>query len=147
MIKVTIFVLILFTVVFAKGQNSAYEPNSVYLQYYNVNPKLPIDSLHNIDYRVFGNHDNLLFKPFNFLLWFYKNTISDQLSSDCDFSPSCSRFSYQAIHEFGVLRGIILTADRLTRCNGYAGSEASHFLIDNQHAKVIDRPADYRVSE
>src|SRR5437867_3792769 len=48
----------------------------------------------------------------------YQSTLSEQISSDCDFSPSCSGFSKEAIRTFGLIKGVALSADRLTRCNG-----------------------------
>lgn len=102
----------------------------------------------NKQYKVFGNHDNILNKPFTLLLLFYKSVLSEQLSSDCAFSPSCSSFSFKAIQEFGFIKGLFLTADRLTRCNGNANLDSAPHLIDNnKNAKVNDIPSFYRSSK
>ncbi len=120
------------------------------LYYYNYF-KIDTSQLHltnHKQYKVFGNHDNILNKPFTLLLLFYKSVLSEQLSSDCAFSPSCSSFSFQAIQEFGFIKGIFLTADRLTRCNGNANLDTAPYLIDNnKNAKVNDIPSFYRSSK
>ncbi|MGF7138026.1 membrane protein insertion efficiency factor YidD [Roseimarinus sediminis] len=51
------------------------------------------------------------------LLFVYQNTISQHFSADCLYHPSCSDFSKQAVHEFGLIKGGLLTFDRLNRCN------------------------------
>jgi putative component of membrane protein insertase Oxa1/YidC/SpoIIIJ protein YidD len=38
----------------------------------------------------------------------------------CNFNPSCSQFSKQALDRYGFLPGVLMTADRLERCNPYA---------------------------
>ncbi len=50
------------------------------------------------------------------MMWFYQNMLSPQLSSSCIYHPTCSSFSIQLIREYGVVRGTLFTADRLTRC-------------------------------
>lgn len=35
----------------------------------------------------------------------------------CNFSPSCSHYTYQAIERFGVIKGISLGTKRIKRCN------------------------------
>ena len=48
---------------------------------------------------------------------FYQKFISPQDVPSCIFTPSCSHFSEHAIHKFGLLKGILLTSDRLQRCH------------------------------
>jgi len=48
----------------------------------------------------------------------YQVAISSQDMPTCNFVPSCSRFSNLAFQKTGVLRAILLTSDRLQRCNG-----------------------------
>ena len=50
-------------------------------------------------------------------LYFYQNFISRHISSHCYFSPSCSEFSKEAIREYGFLKGLLLSVDRVNRCN------------------------------
>jgi uncharacterized protein len=35
----------------------------------------------------------------------------------CRFSPSCSDYSIEAVQRHGIRRGLVLTFDRLSRCN------------------------------
>lgn len=79
-------------------------------------------------------------------LKFYQNTISPQISANCLFEVSCSRFSQGAIQEFGVLKGIALTADRLARCNRISATTINPVRITEQ-GKVIDDPKMYKIKE
>jgi len=49
---------------------------------------------------------------------FYKNYVSSQDISSCNFSPSCSEYARQAVLMEGIIIGIANSMDRLTRCNG-----------------------------
>jgi len=35
----------------------------------------------------------------------------------CRYAPSCSDYSIQAVRDYGILRGLVLAAWRLLRCN------------------------------
>ena len=77
------------------------------------------------------------------LMFVYQNVISSQLSSRCNFQLSCSNFSKAAIAEFGWVKGLALSADRLMRCNRGSVSEVVSVLKDEDR-KVIDKPKWYR---
>jgi len=47
----------------------------------------------------------------------YRYCISPLMAGHCRFHPTCSRYSQQAIEQFGVLRGSYLTIRRLLRCH------------------------------
>jgi putative component of membrane protein insertase Oxa1/YidC/SpoIIIJ protein YidD len=51
----------------------------------------------------------------------YQLVISSQDMAVCNFQPSCSRFSRTAFQQAGFVRGLLLTSDRLQRCNGLPG--------------------------
>lgn len=36
---------------------------------------------------------------------------------NCRFTPSCSQYSYESIKKYGVIKGIKMSIDRLSRCN------------------------------
>lgn len=74
------------------------------------------------------------------LIRLYQKFISSQDKPACNFQPSCSRFGMACIQEYGVLRGILLTADRLLRCNG---SQAAHYHKDSVTGKYVDMVSDY----
>lgn len=74
------------------------------------------------------------------LIRFYQKFISSQDRPTCNFHPTCSRFGMACIQEYGVVRGILLTADRLLRCNG---AQAQHYHKDEATGKYIDPASHY----
>jgi len=51
----------------------------------------------------------------------YKNFISPLLPPACRFVPTCSQYGVQALKEFGLSKGVILTSWRLLRCSPFGG--------------------------
>ncbi len=92
------------------------------------------------------------FQRFNPAYWLlngaltgYQKVISPQISADCLYELSCSRFSRAAIQEFGIVKGIALTADRLSRCNRVAATSIELLRINPQTGRVVDVPTMYQV--
>ena len=52
------------------------------------------------------------------LLNFYQKVISSQDLPHCMFNFTCSAFSKYAIKKYGPFWGVLMTFDRLLRCNG-----------------------------
>ena len=50
----------------------------------------------------------------------YQRVISPALPRRCRYEPTCSRYATQAIWEYGILRGLLLAAWRLLRCNPWS---------------------------
>ena len=50
----------------------------------------------------------------------YQRWISPGLPRRCKYEPTCSRYTVEAIREFGILRGLVLGAWRLLRCNPWS---------------------------
>jgi len=50
------------------------------------------------------------------IAWYQRN-LSGVLPGGCRFQPTCSQYTYEAIDEYGVARGIAMGAWRLLRCN------------------------------
>jgi putative membrane protein insertion efficiency factor len=50
------------------------------------------------------------------LIRLYQRTLSPLLPSACRYQPTCSRYTYEAIERYGVLRGSWLGMRRLARC-------------------------------
>jgi len=54
------------------------------------------------------------------LIRLYQATLSRTLPRDtCRFYPSCSHYGYQAIYKYGILKGGVMTAWRILRCNPF----------------------------
>jgi uncharacterized protein len=66
----------------------------------------------------------------------YQRTISSATPRHCKYEPTCSRYAAQAVRDFGILRGLILTGWRLLRCNPF-----SHGGFDPVSAQRLFRAA------
>lgn len=55
---------------------------------------------------------------FELLLMAYREGLSPVDGPSCPFHPTCSGFARQAIRSHGLATGILMTGDRLMRCNG-----------------------------
>jgi len=53
----------------------------------------------------------------------------------CKYEPTCSRYAAQAIHRYGILRGLVLAVWRLLRCNPF-----SHGGFDPVEAQRLFKP-------
>ncbi|GAB4833820.1 hypothetical protein Ancab_032068 [Ancistrocladus abbreviatus] len=56
------------------------------------------------------------------MLNFYKREISPLMPRSCRYVPTCSEYSMIAYKKYGFVKGTILTAWRLCRCNPLGGS-------------------------
>jgi putative membrane protein insertion efficiency factor len=50
----------------------------------------------------------------------YQRVISPAIPRRCKYHPTCSRYAVDAIREYGILRGAVLAAWRLLRCNPWS---------------------------
>ena len=66
---------------------------------------------------------------------FYQRAISPGLPARCKYHPSCSEYAVEAVRQYGILRGIVLAAWRLLRCNPW-----SHGGVDFVHDQKLFRP-------
>jgi putative membrane protein insertion efficiency factor len=53
------------------------------------------------------------------LIRFYKRRISPGLPPSCRFLPTCSEYAYEAIEKHGALKGGLMAAWRILRCNPF----------------------------
>jgi uncharacterized protein len=65
----------------------------------------------------------------------YQRLVSPALGRRCKYYPSCSEYAVQAIRTFGILRGLILAAWRLLRCNPF-----SHGGLDPVESQRLFKP-------
>jgi putative membrane protein insertion efficiency factor len=64
----------------------------------------------------------------------YQRFVSPALPRRCKYEPTCSRYATQAIEQYGILRGLVLAAWRLLRCNPW-----SHGGYDPVHDQRLFR--------
>ena len=98
---------------------------------------------------VFGDANWLVkYNPISLLfgggLLFYQGVISKQLMQGCAFEPSCSNFSRQCIKKYGIVKGVALSTDRLTRCTRLSAIDF-HPVMFGAYGKVDDRPEYYQL--
>ena len=67
----------------------------------------------------------------------YQRYISPAFPRRCKYYPTCSAYAVEAIREVGVVRGLILAAWRLLRCNPL--SNGGYDPVENRR---FFRPAD-----
>lgn len=79
------------------------------------------------------------------LLFFYQKVLSPQISSKCSYEISCSDFSKRCIQQFGLLKGVALSTDRLTRCTRLAALDIHFMDINQAKQKIIDHPTKYKL--
>ena len=53
------------------------------------------------------------------LIRFYQKHVSPAFPARCRFSPTCSRYAYEAITKHGVLKGGWLALKRFLRCHPF----------------------------
>ena len=72
---------------------------------------------------------------FSGLFLIYKEFFSSQDYNSCSFHPSCSLYGIQSIKQKGLIKGGVLTLDRLTRCNGFSPEK---YEIDYDRRILLD---------
>lgn len=78
------------------------------------------------------------------LLFVYQNTISQHFSADCLYSPSCSEFSKQAVKEYGLVKGGLLSFDRLSRCTRLSAVDIHPSVLDPKTHRASDSISKYK---
>lgn len=77
-------------------------------------------------------------------LYVYQNIFSQHLSASCLYTPSCSEFSKQAVRQFGLIKGTLLSFDRLSRCNRIAATDLHPEEIDLKTNRFDDSIKKYK---
>ena len=50
----------------------------------------------------------------------YRRFISPALPARCKYHPTCSAYAVQAVRRYGLMRGVVLAAWRVLRCNPWS---------------------------
>ena len=69
----------------------------------------------------------------------YQLLLSPMVGGRCKYYPSCSEYAAQAIERFGILRGLVLAAWRLLRCNPW--SRGGYDPVEEQRLFKTRAPA------
>jgi uncharacterized protein len=72
-----------------------------------------------------------------FPLKLYQRFVSPALPRRCKYEPTCSEYAVQAVRELGAVRGSVVAAWRLARCNPW-----SHGGYDPVEARTLFRTHD-----
>ncbi len=64
----------------------------------------------------------------------YRALVSPLLGPRCKYHPTCSQYALDALREYGFLRGCVLTAWRIVRCNPW-----SHGGVDYASNQTVFR--------
>ena len=106
------------------------------------------------DKKVMKNKGKTLFLAYNPVslllkgaMFGYQNGISPQLGKHCLYDLSCSNFSKHAIYEFGIFKGVFLSADRILRCNRISHLDLHPLTLHPKTGRYIDLPSQYRFKE
>lgn len=107
---------------------------------YNTNRYLNVidDGQNKRIYTEAQNNKSEVEAAFSGLFLFYKTFISSQDQTVCTFTPSCSEFGILAIKKHGMVKGGVMTMDRLTRCNGLS---PTNYEYDPKAKLLKDDPA------
>ena len=74
----------------------------------------------------------------------YQKLVSQQLARQCPYEITCSNFSKQAIQEYGIFKGLFISADRILRCNRIGLMDVHPININPLNGAIIDPPNLYR---
>ena len=69
------------------------------------------------------------------LIRFYQRNISPYKGTKCPYIPSCSNYAIQAIEKYGFLKGGLLAAWRILRCNPF--SKGGYDPVPEKRAKTV----------
>jgi len=84
---------------------------------------------------------------FSTLMFTYQQWISPQISSNCYYEPTCSRYSVLLYKEFGLIKGTLTTADRLMRCDRISATTFNPISISPIDGKIHEGVNRYRFNK
>lgn len=145
--------LLLLLVVFMQHRVSAQQNNTDHalLEAHNTGITVTYngrtDTVNNREKMVYDNQQPIAkLNPLRWLatgsMYFYQQVLSPQINAGCLYQRTCSNYSKAAIKQFGIIRGVLLTADRLSRCTSGVLPEIMSYRYD-AHGHIIDEPGHY----
>jgi putative membrane protein insertion efficiency factor len=97
-----------------------------------MSTEIPLENLETLDHEEHTHRSEPSLRELPLTLWnlpripllalirFYQLTISRALPDNtCRFYPSCSHYGYQAIYKYGAIKGGLMAAWRVLRCNPF----------------------------
>lgn len=70
---------------------------------------------------MYYRHKDMIKRLMLFLIRFYRKYLSPlKIHTHCIYVPTCSEYALEAIEKYGALKGGILTAWRILRCNPFS---------------------------
>jgi putative membrane protein insertion efficiency factor len=77
----------------------------------------------------------------------YQRFISPAFPRRCKYYPTCSDYAVQAVSAYGILRGSVLAAWRLLRCNPFSHGGydpvAAQTIFRRRPSRAVRRPASH----
>ena len=65
--------------------------------------------------------NRILTFPIIILIKFYQLFISPIIGQNCRYLPTCSKYTIECLQQFGLIRGIVLSVKRITKCHPWGG--------------------------
>lgn len=65
--------------------------------------------------------NNILSKPFIWIVRFYQGAISPLFPASCRYTPTCSHYTIEALQKHGVLKGGWMAIKRIASCHPWGG--------------------------
>lgn len=140
---ISVLILVLFSTVVQGQQSKLQQLQSLHAL--ETNEKHPKE--HDYDASFMASEErtgivNVISFPLRGLMYVYQNVVSGQLYGHCMYKTTCSNFSKQCIHHYGFVKGVFLSADRLSRCTSLCFHDFSNHKI-HDHQYIIDHPKFY----
>lgn len=73
----------------------------------------------------------------------FEHTLLPHFSSTCLYHPGCTKYSKISVRKFGLVRGGLLSIDRLNRCNRIGGTDIHPSQINPHTHKCTDAVPNY----
>jgi putative component of membrane protein insertase Oxa1/YidC/SpoIIIJ protein YidD len=136
---------ILFSVLLISNDFSAASPPKSDFELLQLKEVDENAHIHSHDIRFMRSRsDNVLvrYNPVSFvfggLMYTYQRFISPQLPSECLYVHNCSNFSKDLFYQYGLVKGLFTTSDRLLRCNRLSALDIHPLMIDEKSGKVME---------